>query len=336
MKRFSAVLVLLALAISLFVGAVQAAPKAITVYSSVDEQNAKKILDAFTRATGIPYKMVFLSSGPAIARIEAEKDNPQADVWMGAPSENHVTVKGRGLTQPYISPNASALKPQFRDAQGYWTCFYMNPMGVGVRTDFLSRVKATAPKTWADLLRPEFRGQIQYPSPQTSGTGYNMVAGFVKEWGEAKAFDYLKKLHANVQIYTQSGTAPSQAIAIGQAAIGIQFTPAILQAIDEGYPIQLVFPSDGVTYEAPAVSILKGATNLEGAKALVDWLISIEGQTVIAQSKTYFYPIHPQAKLAPGMPAFGEINTVEVDTAWSASQKSRLVEKWIAEVLQGK
>ena len=212
----------------------------------------------------------------------------------------------------------------------------MNPMGVGVRTDFLSRVKASAPRTWADLLRPEFKGQIQYPSPQTSGTGYNMVAGFVKEWGEAKAFDYLKKLHANVQIYTQSGTAPSQAIAIGQAAIGIQFTPAILQAIDEGYPIQLVFPSDGVTYEAPAVSILKGAGNLEGAKALVDWLISIEGQTVIAQSKTYFYPIHPQAKLAPGMPAFSEINTVEVDTAWSASQKSRLVEKWIAEVLQGK
>lgn len=56
------VFVVLALTISLMVGAVQAAPKAITVYSSVDEQNAKKILDAFTKSTGIPYKMVFLSS----------------------------------------------------------------------------------------------------------------------------------------------------------------------------------------------------------------------------------------------------------------------------------
>jgi len=335
-KKLLVTLVILALAMPLLVGAVHGAPQPITVYSSVDEQNAKKILDAFSKATGVPYKMVFLSSGPAIARIEAEKDNPQADVWMGAPSENHVTVKSRGLTQPYVSPNASALKAQFKDGQGYWTCFYMNPMGVGVRTDFLARVKAAAPKTWADLLKPEFKGQIQYPSPQTSGTGYNMVVGFVKMLGEDQAFDYLKKLHANVQIYTQSGTAPSQAIAIGQAAIGVQFTPAILQSIDEGYPIQLVFPSDGVTYEAPAVSILKGAKNVEGAKALVDWLISIEGQTVIAQSKTYFYPIHPQAKLAPGMPAFDEINTVAVDTAWSAAQKSRLVEKWITQVLQGK
>ncbi|HOG53241.1 MAG TPA: ABC transporter substrate-binding protein, partial [Bacillota bacterium] len=72
--------------------AISSAADPITVYSSVDEENAKKILDAFSKSTGIPYKMVFLSSGPAIARIEAEKDNPQADVWMGAPSENHVTV----------------------------------------------------------------------------------------------------------------------------------------------------------------------------------------------------------------------------------------------------
>ena len=55
--------------------------------------------------------------------------------------------------------------------------------------------------------------------------------------GETKPLTIFKRLHANGQIYTQSGTAPSQAIAIGQAAIGIQFTPAILQAIDEGYPI---------------------------------------------------------------------------------------------------
>ncbi|HNV34254.1 MAG TPA: ABC transporter substrate-binding protein [Bacillota bacterium] len=336
MKRIVLIVLLVALMFPTLAAVALGAPASITVYSSVDEENAKKILDAFTKSTGIPYKMVFLSSGPAIARIEAEKDNPQADVWMGAPSENHITVKDRGLSQPYVSPNASILKKQFKDAAGYWTCFYMNPMGVGVRTDFLARMKADLPKTWQDLLKPEFKGQIQYPSPQTSGTGYNMVIGFVKMWGEDAAFAYLKKLHANVQLYTQSGTAPSQNLAIGQTAIGIQFTPAILKAMDDGYPVALVFPSEGVTYESPAVSILKGAKNLDGAKALVDWLISLEGQNVIASSKTYFYPIHPSAKLAAGMPAFNDINTVEVDTAWAAAEKTRIVNKWIAEVLQGK
>jgi iron(III) transport system substrate-binding protein len=66
---------------------------ALVVYSSVDEENAKKLLDTFSKATGVETQMVFLSSGPALSRIEAEKARPQADVWFGAPSENHILAK---------------------------------------------------------------------------------------------------------------------------------------------------------------------------------------------------------------------------------------------------
>src|SRR5690606_11853725 len=91
---------------------------ALTVYSSVDEENAKKLLDAFSKATGVETQMVFLSSGPALSRIEAEKANPQADVWFGAPSENHILAKERGLTEPYASQNAAALSDEFKDKEG--------------------------------------------------------------------------------------------------------------------------------------------------------------------------------------------------------------------------
>ena len=107
---------------------------------------------------------------------------------------------------------------------------------------------------------------MQTPSPQTSGTGYNMVAALVQIMGEDKAFEYLKKLNPNMQTYTQSGTAPSKAAAIGQAAIGIQFTPAFLQLIDEGYPLKLTFPKEGVGFEAPAISIVKGAPHLDAGE----------------------------------------------------------------------
>ena len=84
--------------------AVTASANVLTVYSSVDEENARALLNAFTKDTGIEVRFVFLSSGPALARMEAEKNNPQADIWLGAPSENHVLAKERGLTQPYLSP----------------------------------------------------------------------------------------------------------------------------------------------------------------------------------------------------------------------------------------
>ncbi|HWC05086.1 MAG TPA: ABC transporter substrate-binding protein [Methylomirabilota bacterium] len=327
---------LLFLASILLLAAGRPAPAAeeVVVYSSVDEENAKKLLDTFTRATGVQVRFTFLSSGPAVARLEAEKANPRADLWFGAPSENHVAAKEKGLTQAYVSPNARDLAAHFRDKEGYWTSFYMNPLGLGVNTKVIKERGAPVPASWEDLLRPEFRNQIQMPSPQTSGTGYNMVAALVQMWGEDRAFEYLKRLHPNVQTYTQSGTAPSKAAAIGQAAIGIQFTPAFLQLADEGYPMQIAFPKEGVGFEAPAISIVKGASHLDAAKKLVDWFLTLDGQNAFTDAKTYFFPVHPKAKLAKGLPPFDQIPVMNYDAVRAGQDKKRLVDRWINEVLR--
>jgi iron(III) transport system substrate-binding protein len=335
--RLAMALRLLTVLSSLLFVAIPPAPTAaeeVVVYSSVDEENAKKLLDAFTKATGIQVRFTFLSSGPAVARLEAEKANPRADLWFGAPSENHVVAKEKGLTQPYFSPNARELAAHFRDKDGYWTSFYMNPLGLGVNTKVIRERGAPVPASWEDLLRPELRSQIQMPSPQTSGTGYNMVAALVQMWGEDRAFEYLKKLHPNVQTYTQSGTAPSKAAAIGQAAIGIQFTPAFLQLADEGYPLQLAFPKEGVGFEAPAISIVKGAPHLDAAKKLVDWFLTVDGQNTITDAKTYFFPVSQKAKLAKGLPPFDQIPITGYDAVRAGQDKKRLVDRWINEVLR--
>jgi iron(III) transport system substrate-binding protein len=310
------------------------AQDSLTVYSSVDEENAKKLLDAFTKATGVKVRFTFLSSGPAVARIEAEKNNPQADVWFGAPSENHVALREKGLSQPYVSPLAKDLAAKFKDPEGYWTSFYMNPLGFASNLNTLKQKGAEPPVSWADLLKPEFKGQVQVPSPQTSGTGYNMVAALVLIMGEDKAFDYLKKLNPSIQTYSQSGTAPSKAAAIGQAGVGIQFTPAFLQLIEEGYPLKVTFPKEGVGFEAPAISILKGAPRAELAKKLLDWAISLPGQNALTDAKTYFFPVHAKAGLSKGLPAFNEIPTINYDAIWAGKEKKRLVDRWINEVLR--
>lgn len=311
-----------------------ASAQTLTVYSSVDEENARAILNEFTKATGINVRFVFLSAGPALARLEAEQGNPQADVWMGAPSENHVLAKERGLTQPYFSPNAEVLPEGFKDPEGYWTSFYMNPMAVAVNMPWLQRTGAKMPETWGDLLDPAFRNQIQMPTPQSSGTAYNLIASLVLAWGEDAAFDYLKKLDANVQTYTQSGTAPSRAVAMGEVGVGIQFSPALLELMDEGYPITVVFPKDGVGYEAPAISIVKGAPNLEAAQKLVDWILSLEAQNSFAKLKTYFFPVHPDAVAGEGLPPVGELPLIEYDAIWAGEKRNELVNRWVNEVLR--
>ena len=315
----------------LFGGAALA--KEVVVYSSVDEENARNILDAFSEATGIEVNMVFLSSGPAMSRMEAEKANPQADVWFGAPNENHIVAKERGLTQPYVPAAAADLAPGFKDTEGYWHAFYMNPLGFGILAEELEKEGKPLPASWEDLLNPAYKGMIQMPSPQSSGTAYAVVMTLIQTFGEDKAYAYMKKLNPNIQTYTQSGTGPSKNLAIRETSIAIQFTPAFLKLVDEGYPAKVVFPAEGVGYEAAAISILEGAKNFDSAKALVDWILSREGQQTLNEKKTYFFPVRTDISAGEGLPALSEIKLIDYDRFEAAKEKKRLVDRWVTEVL---
>ena len=310
-----------------------AAAQSLVVYSSVDEENATRILEAFEAETGIDVQMVFLSSGPALSRIEAEANRPQADVWFGAPSENHILAKERGLTQPYVSPHADALTAEFKDAEGYWHAIYTNPLAFGIRTDLLAERDAPVPTSWADLTDPVYRGLIQMPSPQASGTAYAIVLTLRELFGEDAAFAYMREVHPNVQTYTQSGTAPSGALGVGETVIAIQFSPGFLRLIDEGFPVEVVFPEEGVGYEVAAMSILDGAEHLSEAQALVDWMTSQAGQQQLTAVKTYFLPIRADVSAGEGIPSLSDIKLVRYDGAYAAENRTRLVDRWVEEVL---
>lgn len=304
----------------------------LIVYSSVDEANARKILNAFSKQTGIEVKYIFLSSGPALARLEAEKNNPQADVWFGAPMPNHIIAKEKDLTEPYKTLSIYGITPNFYDIEGYFHAFYMNPLGIGVNLKVLEQIKADLPSSWMDLLKPEYRNMIQYPSPQTSGTAYAFITGLISIYGEDGMVDYLKKLAKNVQSYTQSGTGPSKSVGVGQAGLGIQFTPAFFQFKEQGYPIEVVFPKEGVPYEAACVSIVKGAKHKYEAKVLIDWLLSKKGQQTIVDEKTFFYPVRSDVDFGTLQP-LSTIKLITVDENWAAQNKKRIVDRWIKEVL---
>lgn len=329
MMKKSAVLLAGILAGSVFSGAAQA----LVIYTSVDEENATRILNAFSEATGVDVQMVFLSSGPALSRIEAESNRPQADVWFGAPSENHILARERGLTQAYVSENADALPGNFRDPEGYWHAIYTNPLAVGVRTDILEGRGAPVPASWEDLLNPAYAGLIQMPSPQSSGTAYAVILTLAELWGEDRAFEYMRELNANVQTYTQSGTAPSGALGVGETPIALQFSPGFLKLADEGFPVEVIFPSEGVGYEVAAVSILQGAANEAEAQQLVDWITSVEGQEQLTANRTYFLPVRGDVSAGEGIPSLDDITLVSYSAAFASDNRERLIDRWADEVL---
>src|SRR6266850_904853 len=130
-------------------------------------------------------------------------------------------ASAQGVLNVYCSVQVewcTLLANEFQKASGVKVSITQKGSG-----ETIAQLKAEAqnpkpPACWADLLKPEFKGEIQMANPNSSGTAYVAIATLVQLMGEEKAFDYLKKLHANINAYTRSGTAPMKAVAqIGRA-----------------------------------------------------------------------------------------------------------------------
>ena len=92
--------------------------------------------------------------------------------------------------------------------------------GYGYNSELLEQKKIAAPACWADLIKPEFKGEVQIANPNSSGTAYTFLATMVQILGEEEAFKYMKALDGNINQYTKSGAAPAQAVARGETLVG--------------------------------------------------------------------------------------------------------------------
>ena len=158
-------------------------------------------------------------------QLRAEAANPKGDIWWGGTGDPHLQAAEEGLTETYKSPKMAELQDwavQEGSSKGRTVGIYAGALGYGYNKDQLKK-NMPEPKCWSDLIKPEFKDEIQVANPNSSGTAYTMLATLVQLMGEDKAFDYLKALHKNVNQYTKSGAAPASAAATGESLVGITF-----------------------------------------------------------------------------------------------------------------
>ncbi len=305
------------------------AQETVTAYTTLFEPTARLLFEAFEAETGIKVEWVRLSGGEAVARMDAERNNPQASIWFGGVGLDHMTAKNMGLTEPYVSPNLENIPEQFKDPEHYWTGIYVGALSFISNKERLAELGIDAPTSWYDLLAPELEGEIQIANPGTSGTAYNFIATLVQLWGEDEAFEYLKKFHKNVQQYTRSGNAPNPATGLGEVAVGIGYAHDQVTVIQEGYPVQITTAKEGTGYEVASISLIKGGKQMEAAKKLYDWGLTRRAAELLAS--TNVVPVI-DVPLMEGAIPISDVNVIEQDDIWAASQKERLVERWNNEV----
>src|SRR5829696_5328464 len=131
--------------------------------------------------------------------------------------------------------------------------------------------------------------------------------------GEDKAFDYLKKLHANINAYTRSGTAPMKAVARGETMVSISFVHDGPGEALAGFPVKTATPCEGTGYEIGSMSIIKGARNPEGARKFVDWALTPSAQKLGAESRQYQLPSNKATPVHALVPDLSKIKLIDYD-----------------------
>ena len=302
----------------------------VTVYTAFENEQLPVFKQAAEAALpGVEVVWVRDSTGVITTRMLAEKENPRADVVWGLSVFSLQRFEADTMLLPYTPAGAEQLRPQFRSERAPMTWVGLDAFvsAVCFNTAVARQRNLPTPRTWADLLNPAFRGLIAMPNPASSGTGLLTVAGWLGTKGEEEAWSFMTRLHENVAVYTHSGSAPCNNAARGEYAIGISFDMRAVTLKNQGAPIEIIVPTDGVGFDLEGAAIVRGTRNEAAAKQLMDFAVSPQAMALYGR----YYALLGLPGVTPsvqGYPAAFSERLANVDFAAVAANRDRILAEW--------
>jgi iron(III) transport system substrate-binding protein len=319
-----------AAALCLFAAPAYAQRTRLTVYTALEnEQLAPFKAAAEAAVPDIEIAWVRDSTGIITARLIAEKANPRADVIWGVSVFSLLQMQGQDMLAPYTPKGADALRPNFHSKLSpmTWTGMDAFTSAICFNTVVAKEKGLPTPATWSDLLDPKFRGQIIMPNPNSSGTGFLTVAGWMATMGADKAWGYMDKLNDNIAVYLHSGSAPCTNAARGEYGVGIGLDMRAVELKNQGAPIDIIVPSDGVGYDLEGTAIVRGTQHMEAAQKLADFAVT----PAAAKLYGHYYALLGIPGVQPTVenyPAAISEHLVNADFTEIAAHRAEILAEW--------
>lgn len=302
----------------------------LTVYTAVEAEDLKKYADAFNADhPDITINWVRDSTGVVTAKLLAEKNNPQADVIWGLAATSLLLLKSEGMLEAYAPKGVEMLDKKFVDKSTppTWTGMDAWVAAVCFNTVEGGKLGLTAPKSWKDLTKAEYKGHVIMPNPNSSGTGFLDVSSWLQMFGEKDGWAFMDGLHANIAAYTHSGSKPCKMAAAGEIPIGVSFAFRGAKSKAAGAPIEIIVPEEGVGWDMEATAIVAGTDNLADAKTLADWTITKKANEMY--NSGYAVVAYPGvAKPVEHFPTNLLEKMIDNDFEFAANNRKAILDEW--------
>jgi iron(III) transport system substrate-binding protein len=274
--------------------------KRVVLYCAQDEEFANQILAEFTKRTGLEVHPKFDTeadkSVSLYTELIREKDRPRCDVHWNNEILATIRLQKQELLEPYESPSAKPYPASAKAGDHTWTAFAARARILIVNTQLVK--EADRPHSLFDLAVARWKGRVAMAKPEF-GTSATQAACLFQVLGTEKAKEYYRNLRANQVQIVPGNKQVADGVGQGKFAFGVTDTDDAITEVEAGRPVVIVFPDRdgmGTLFLPNTVAIIRGCPNPEGARKLVDYLLSAEVEGKLAETESHQIPLNPQVK----------------------------------------
>lgn len=283
------------------------------------------------RYPGVEMTYNDLGSAATVVALDKARNRPQADTayYFAASAIDAVQ---KDVVAQFKPVNFEKLPDVWRNPEGKWFTIHSLTIAFVVNTKLVKN----PPKSWADLLKPEYKNTVVYLDPRSAGVGQvtvlaaNFGAGGTMD-NVQPGIDYMGKLHKAGSVLRVEGTTPYAKFVKGEIPIWIAYENDGLKAKYTdglGDAVQVIIPKEASAAAPYAISLVKNGPNPNAGKLWLNYIMTEEGQTTFA--KGFVRPAVPGVALpddvAKRLPKAPQVKPLDVKAA--AAKKAEIDSGW--------
>lgn len=287
----------------------------VVVYSGREEEIVEPLFEQFEQATGIDVEVRYGDSAELAATIAEEGDASPADVFFAQDAGSLGAVAGEGLLSTLPEAVLERVDARFRDPEGRWVGTSGRVRVLAYNTDALS--EEDLPQSVLELTEPEWQGRVGFPPTNASFQAF--VSAMRLTLGDDATRAWLEGIAANDPKLYENNIGVLEAIAAGEVDVGLvnHYYLFLLEEEQPDAPVANDYLGDGdpgALVNVAGVAILGSAEHPDAAEALVEYLLSDEGQRFYAEAaEEAEYPLVDGIEPKPGLPPLDSIDGPDIE-----------------------
>jgi iron(III) transport system substrate-binding protein len=303
----------------------------VVIYSPHGKDILQQFEQKFEAEHEVDVEWLDLGSQEVLDRIRSEKNNPQADVWWGAPSVMFNQAKNEGLLEAYQPSYAEHLDAKFHDPEWHWSGTSQTPEVILYNTKLLT--KEEAPQDWDELLDPKWKDEIIIRYPLASGTMRTIFSAMIyrdyqTSQDPSKGYEWLQQLDANTKEYAANPEIMYNKVAKGEGKLSVWAMPDVVMLKEQkNYPFDFIVPKGGTPVLTEGIAIVKDAKHPEAAKAFYEFVNSEEAVKTLAEEH-YRIPTRSDITDLPAWISETEIKAMDIDWTVFEEKSNEWMEYW--------